>query len=50
MSPLYYWRSGDGLEVHLLVDYDGKLYSLEEKATSTVTPLRAKGLQRWHEL
>jgi len=47
---LYYWRSRDGIEVDLLVDYNGKLYPMEIKATSTVLPQHASALKKWAEL
>jgi uncharacterized protein len=48
--PLYYWRSRDGIEVDLLIDYDGKLYPIEIKATSTVLPQHASALNKWSDL
>jgi hypothetical protein len=47
---LYYWRSRDGLEVDLLVEYDGRLYPFEIKATSTPTPSHAAALKKWSDL
>ncbi len=47
---LYYWRSGAGLEVDLVIEHDGQLYGLEIKATSTPTPLHAESLARWLDL
>jgi hypothetical protein len=47
---LYYWRSRDGLEVDLLVEYDGRIYPFEVKSTSTPTPLHAMPLKKWSEL
>ena len=44
---LYYWRSRDGIEVDLLVDYNGKLYPMEVKATSTVLPQHGSALNKW---
>lgn len=44
---LYFWRSRDGIEVDLLVDYNGKLHPIEIKATSTVLPQHAAALNKW---
>jgi predicted AAA+ superfamily ATPase len=44
---LYYWRSRDGLEVDLLVEYEGKLHPFETKATATPLPTHAAPLQKW---
>ncbi|MBI2440220.1 MAG: ATP-binding protein [Lentisphaerae bacterium] len=48
--PLYFWRSRDGLEIDLVIEYDGRLYPIEIKATATVTPHHAAGLRKWNEL
>jgi predicted AAA+ superfamily ATPase len=48
--PLYFWRSRGGIEVDLLVDYNGKLYPIEAKATSTVLPQHASALNKWGDL
>lgn len=51
LSPsLYYWRSRSGLEVDLLVDYDGLLYPFEIKASSTITAHHADALSKWRQL
>jgi len=47
---LYFWRSRDGIEVDLLVDYNGKLYPMEAKATATVLPQHASALRKWLDL
>lgn len=47
---LYYWRSSDGIEVDIVIEYDGCLYPIEVKATSTVTPGHASSLTRWLSL
>jgi len=46
---LYYWRTWDGEEVDLLIDWQGKLYPIEFKATSTVFPDHARVLSNWRE-
>ena len=44
---MYYWRSSDGLEVDLVIDRNGKLYPMEIKLTSTVTPQLGANLEKW---
>lgn len=50
LPPLYYWRSRDGLEVDLIVEYDGRLHPFEIKATATLTPHHADALAKWRVL
>ncbi len=45
--PLYFWRSSNGHEVDLVIEYEGRLYAVEVKATATPTPQHAAGLERW---
>jgi hypothetical protein len=47
---LYFWRSRDGIEVDLLIDYNGNLYPIEVKASSTLLPRHASALSKWREL
>ncbi len=47
---LYFWRTRDGIEVDLLIDYDGKLHPIEIKSTSTINPHHAGGLTKWRAL
>lgn len=47
---LSFWRSGSGLEVDLVVEWDGVAYPIEVKATATPDPSHAAGLVRWREL
>lgn len=47
---LYYWRSHAGLDVDLLVEFDGRLYPVEIKATATVMPRHADSLVKWMNL
>lgn len=47
---LYFWRSRDGIEVDLLIEYNGKLYPIEIKGTSTVIPQHASALNKFREL
>ncbi|MEI7732206.1 MAG: DUF4143 domain-containing protein [Verrucomicrobiota bacterium] len=47
---LYYWRSHDGLEVDLLVEIGGKLYSVEIKQTATPMAGHIQPLLRWQQI
>jgi len=47
---LYYWRSKTGLEVDLIIDRNNRLYPLETKATATLLPDHARGLNDWQKL
>ncbi len=44
---LYYWRSGNGLEVDLIIERGTRLYAVEVKATATPVPKHAAALSRW---
>lgn len=44
---LYYYRSTDGLEVHLLVETGKTIYPIEMKLSSTIDYSRAKTLTKW---
>ena len=48
--PLSFYRSSGGDEVDLVIEYDGELYGLEIKATSTPTPHHSDGLVKWMAL
>jgi predicted AAA+ superfamily ATPase len=45
--PLYYFRTSDGDEVDLVIEYDGKVYGLEIKATATPRPEHGAQLAKW---
>ncbi|NOY44403.1 MAG: ATP-binding protein [Deltaproteobacteria bacterium] len=47
---LFYWRSGSGLEVDLIIEWGGHLYAVEVKATATPVPNHANALSRWLRL
>jgi predicted AAA+ superfamily ATPase len=47
---LYYWRSGAGMEVDLIVDRNGRLHPIEIKATSTLLPRHAESLNKWRAI
>ena len=46
-APVYFWRSSNGHEVDLVIEYAGRLHAIEVKATATPTPQHAAGLVRW---
>jgi predicted AAA+ superfamily ATPase len=48
--PMFFWRSSNGQEVDLVIEYGGRLHAIEVKATATPTPQHAAGLARWLEL
>lgn len=50
LPSLYWWRSNDGIEVDLLIQWDGQLHAMEIKLTTDPTPVHAAGLQRWGAL
>lgn len=45
--PLSFWRTSDGHEVDLVIEYGGTTYGLEVKATASPNPGHASGLVRW---
>jgi hypothetical protein len=47
---LFYWRSKTGLEIDLLIDRNHRLYPMETKASATLLPGHAKGLNEWCNL
>ena len=47
---VYYWQSGPGKEVDLIIERDGALYGMEVKATATPTARHGAGIKRWLEL
>lgn len=48
--PLYYWRTRDGHEVDLLIDYNGRLIPIEIKGSTTIAPSHAATLKKWKAL
>ncbi len=51
LSPaLWYWRSREGQEVDLLVEFAGKLHPIEIKITTTPRPAHVDNLVRWRSL
>ena len=44
---VYYWQSGAGKEVDLIIERDGRLYGIEVKATATPTTRHGSALKRW---
>ena len=49
LPPLYFWKSSDGYEIDLLIDFQGILHSFEIKSTQTPTPQHALSLAKWRE-
>ena len=49
-SSLYYWRGIDGTEVNLLVETSDRLYPVEIKISSTITPHHLRALKKWFEI
>jgi predicted AAA+ superfamily ATPase len=49
-ASLFHWLAAGGLEVDLVIERNQMLYGIEVKATSTPTPLHARGLRKWMEL
>ena len=47
---MFHWRARGGLEVDLVIEYEGRLHCIEVKATATPTPQHGERLQRWLEL
>lgn len=48
--PLFFWSTGTGAEVDLLIERNGHLHALEVKATATPTPHHADALARFLEI
>lgn len=47
--PLSFYRSSGGDEVDLVIEYDGRTYGIEVKATASPKPEHASSLARWLE-
>ena len=47
---LYFWSTGRGIEVDLLIERNGRLHALEVKATATPTPHHADALAAFLEV
>lgn len=47
---LHHWSAHGGTEIDLLVDWNGRRYAVEIKATATPLPGHADGLRRWLKL
>ena len=48
--PLTFWRTSHGDEVDLVIEWEGRLFEIEVKATATPTPHHADALAKWLEL
>ena len=50
MSPvLYHWRTQNGAEVDVVLDYRGKLYPVEFKASSRLSKHDTRGIRAFQE-
>lgn len=47
---IYHWSAHGGTEIDLLIDWNGRRYAIEVKATATPLPGHADGLRRWLKL
>ena len=47
---VYYWQSGSGKEVDLIIEHNGKIYGVEVKATATPTARHGAALKQWLDL
>lgn len=47
---IYHWRAHGGTEIDALLDWNGRLYAIEAKATATPRPALAEPLSRWRAL
>lgn len=50
VPPVSFWRTSHGEEVDLVIEWEGRLYGIEVKATATPTPHHADALAKWLEL
>lgn len=46
---VFHWNAHSGVEIDLVVEWDGHLYAIEVKSTATPTPSHADGLRKWLE-
>jgi len=44
---VYHWNAHSGVEIDLVVEWDGRLHAIEVKSTATPTPTHAAGLRQW---
>lgn len=44
---VYHWNAHSGVEIDLVVEWDGRLHAIEVKNTATPTPIHAAGLRQW---
>jgi uncharacterized protein len=44
---VYHWNAHSGVEIDLVVEWDGCLYAIEVKGSATPTPTHAAGLRQW---
>ena len=48
--PLSFWRTSDGREIDLVIEYGGRVHAIEVKATETPAPAHASHLAAFAEL
>ena len=44
---IYHWNAHSGVEIDLVIEWDGRLHAIEVKSTATPTPTHAAGLRQW---
>lgn len=44
---VYHWNAHGGVEIDLVVEWDGRLHAIEVKSTATPTPTHAASLRQW---
>jgi uncharacterized protein len=44
---IYHWNAHGGVEIDLVVEWDGRLYAVEVKSTASPVPTHAAGLRQW---
>lgn len=44
---IYHWNAHGGVEIDLVIEWDGRLHAIEVKSTATPTPTHAAGLRQW---
>lgn len=50
VHPVSFWRTSHGEEVDLVIEWEGRSYGIEVKATATPIPYHADALAKWLEL
>ncbi|MEK7270000.1 MAG: ATP-binding protein [Planctomycetota bacterium] len=47
VPPIFFWRTGDGAEVDVLLEWQGRLHPIEAKSTATPRPAHAEAVERF---